>query len=77
MFFPSIIFNDTKFNIIIERYIRSIFSYLAKTYQVSFDFKELDQSIKVCGKLIESNKIVAVYTYIKGLQEGIKARRNG
>ena len=63
-------------NIIIERYIRSIFSYLEKKYQVSFNRKELGQSIKVCEKLIESNQIISIYTFVKGMQEGAKAERN-
>ncbi len=67
---------EIKHNIIIERYIRSIFSYLEETYKVSFSNTELGQSIKVCKKLIESNQIIPVYTFIKGVQEGAKAKRD-
>jgi len=62
-------------SIIIERYIRSIFSYLEETYSVTFDRKELNQSIKVCENLIKEEQIIPVYTFIKGMQEGARAVR--
>ncbi|SMM99197.1 hypothetical protein SPONL_442 [uncultured Candidatus Thioglobus sp.] len=60
-------------NIIIERLIRSIFTYLEEIYGREFDRQELDKSAKVCVNFIEKGDIVSVYTYIKGVQEGVKA----
>ncbi|MBA5248359.1 MAG: hypothetical protein FE834_02310 [Gammaproteobacteria bacterium] len=67
---------NTKFNFNIERYIRSIFSYLEQTYAIKFDRDELHQSIKVCENLINEDQTISVYTFIKGAQEGARAERN-